>query len=84
MASPSLIETSCPDEGIKMIIFNRPQKRNALSQELIGDFLGELAKASRDPDVRVIIISGSGSFFSGETCLSSFLTPAWNLTDLRG
>jgi enoyl-CoA hydratase len=77
MASTSshVIDASTPDTGIRFITLNRPQKRNALSRQLIDDFLAELRLANKDPAVRVIVISGAGSFFSGETFLVSPLSP---------
>lgn len=67
MDSRSLVKVTSPAEGIKLLSFNRPQKRNALSKDLIAEFLLQLASASKDPQVRVIVITGEGSFFSGKT-----------------
>jgi enoyl-CoA hydratase len=61
-----LIQTSSPASGVRVITFNRPQKRNALSTELLAGFLAELSAASKDAAVKVIILTGSGGFFSGE------------------
>ena len=58
---------SQPANGVKVLSLNRPAKRNALSQELIGELLRELASASADDSVKAIIITGSTSFFCG-TC----------------
>lgn len=62
----NLIQTSSPVEGVRVITFNRPQKRNALSTELLTEFLAELSVASKDAAIKVIVLTGSGGFFSGE------------------
>ncbi|KAF5560004.1 enoyl hydratase [Fusarium napiforme] len=58
-----LVLTSTPADGVRVLALNRPSKRNALSQELITVFLEQLNTASRDDGVRVIVITGSSSFF---------------------
>ncbi|MGB6483956.1 MAG: enoyl-CoA hydratase-related protein [Candidatus Acidiferrales bacterium] len=44
------------------ITLNRPDKRNAISPEMIGDLLGALDEAERGP-ARVVILTGAGSAF---------------------
>lgn len=63
--SDSLIVASTPVEGVRVLALNRPSKRNALSQELITVFLEQLTTASGDDGVRVIVITGSSTFFCG-------------------
>ncbi|KNB09407.1 enoyl-CoA hydratase [Fusarium oxysporum f. sp. lycopersici 4287] len=58
-----LVLASTPADGVRVLALNRPSKRNALSQELITVFLEQLNTASRDDGVRVIVITGSSSFF---------------------
>ena len=57
---------STPVEGVCVLAFNRPAKRNALSQELIREFLQKLSAASLDDNVRSIVVTGSSTFFCGE------------------
>ncbi|KAH6605345.1 ClpP/crotonase [Trichoderma cornu-damae] len=59
-----LIQASSPVGGVRVITFNRPQKRNALSTELLAEFLAELSTASKDVTVKVIVLTGAGGFFS--------------------
>jgi enoyl-CoA hydratase len=49
---------------VRRITLNRPEKRNALSNELRGELFAALESADVDPDVRVTIIRGSGKAFS--------------------
>ena len=73
----SLVNTSYPSPSVRVLAFNRPSKRNALSQTLIDEFLVELRTASKDKTVKVIVVTGTRSFFSGTLPLSpfSFLIP---------
>jgi enoyl-CoA hydratase/carnithine racemase len=43
---------------------NRPEKRNALSLELMEDVIAALEPLGRDRDVRAIVIEGAGPVFS--------------------
>ena len=46
--------------GVVRLNFNRPAKRNALSQALTGEILDALETVRADPDVRVVITRGNG------------------------
>ncbi|KAF5018123.1 hypothetical protein F66182_9916 [Fusarium sp. NRRL 66182] len=61
--SDQLVLASTPAAGVRVLAFNRPSKRNALSQELITLFLELLKAASQDDGVRVIVVTGSSRFF---------------------
>src|SRR5213080_2532428 len=50
-------------EGVARITLNRPEKRNALNDELIASLKDALRRAHDDDDVRAIVISGAGSDF---------------------
>jgi methylglutaconyl-CoA hydratase len=51
------------DSGIATITLNRPDKRNAISFDLIDDLLGAL-KEVEDSDALVLILTGAGTAFS--------------------
>jgi enoyl-CoA hydratase len=58
---------SAKDEGVGLITFNQPEKRNAMSVEM-WDGLGQILDDFRDDhSVRVVILTGAGSkaFVSG-------------------
>ncbi len=58
----SLVLTDLHD-GIATITMNRPEKRNALSPQLI-DALGQTLRSLEDrPDVRAVILAGAGRSF---------------------
>jgi methylglutaconyl-CoA hydratase len=50
------------DRGVKTVTLNRPEKRNALSPELIGELTQVLHDATHC-DCRVLILTGAGSAF---------------------
>tara|TARA_B110000263_G_scaffold189312_1_gene166967 strand:- start:484 stop:1320 length:837 start_codon:yes stop_codon:yes gene_type:complete len=52
-----------PKPGIRRILLNRPDKRNALCNPLREELFSSLEEADLDPEVKVIILSGSGSCF---------------------
>ena len=52
------------DEGLVTITMNRPEKRNALSSEMMTELIDALRQAGADPSVRVVILAGAGSAFS--------------------
>jgi len=51
------------DDGVLTLTLNRPEKRNALSLELAEALIEALRRARSNPDVRSILIAGSGSAF---------------------
>jgi 2-(1,2-epoxy-1,2-dihydrophenyl)acetyl-CoA isomerase len=48
---------------IATIFLNRPHKRNAFNNRLLEEFVDAREKAATDPDIKVLIITGSGSAF---------------------
>lgn len=55
------------DGAIGWVIFNNPQKRNAVSLEMSQALAAVLEEFARDPAIRVVILKGAGdkSFVSG-------------------
>jgi methylglutaconyl-CoA hydratase len=51
------------DSGIHTILLNRPDRRNALTPQLIDDLTQALEAAAANPHARVILLSGAGSAF---------------------
>jgi methylglutaconyl-CoA hydratase len=76
------------DEGVTRITLNRPEKRNALNDELIAGLKDALRRAHQSEDVRVVILTGAGSdFCAGADLMAlqkiSTATVAENLEDAR-
>ena len=53
-----------PAPFVRRLTLNRPDKRNALSNELRGRLFEALEAADSDPEVRVTILRGAGKCFS--------------------
>ncbi len=76
------------DGAVATITFNRPEKRNAISSEMVKELLAALGEVEADPALRVLILTGAGkAFCSGmdlETLQAiSTQTAAENLGDSR-
>ena len=50
-------------DRIGFIILNRPEKKNALNEELIGELSEALSKASDDNSVKIIVLKANGDAF---------------------
>ena len=53
------------DHGpVRHVVLNRPEKRNAMNDELIAGLGGALHDAAHDPEVRIVVVRGEGPMFS--------------------
>ncbi|MCY3885376.1 MAG: enoyl-CoA hydratase/isomerase family protein, partial [Gammaproteobacteria bacterium] len=59
-----LTDRTGTDDRVGVITLNRPEKLNALSQELLYDFNDALHDMEADDSIRVIIVKGAGRAFS--------------------
>jgi enoyl-CoA hydratase/carnithine racemase len=50
--------------GVRHVVLNRPDKRNALSGELIRALGAAIEAAAADDEVRVVVVRGEGAMFS--------------------
>jgi methylglutaconyl-CoA hydratase len=76
------------DGAAATITFNRPEKRNAISSEMIKELLAALGEAESDVTVRVLILTGAGKAFCSGMDLETLQTiskqtPDENLGDSR-
>jgi enoyl-CoA hydratase/carnithine racemase len=60
------------DGGILHMRLNRPNKKNALTQEMYAALLAGFDRASCDETVRVVMLSGEGDSFSGGNDIEEF------------
>ena len=51
-------------DGVAVITLNRPEKLNALTPAMLGQFFAAVAAASADPAAKVIVVTGAGRSFS--------------------
>jgi|SRR5215510_277518 len=59
------------DQNIARITLNRPDKRNALDNEIVLEFKDALRSASENNDVRVVLVTGAGKDFCSGADLAS-------------
>jgi enoyl-CoA hydratase/carnithine racemase len=59
------------DEGLVTITLNREERRNTITYPTLDELLDAFTRADEDPDVRAIVVTGAGSFFSSGTELRS-------------
>ncbi|CZR58230.1 related to enoyl-CoA hydratase precursor, mitochondrial [Phialocephala subalpina] len=57
----SLIQVTVDEKGVAVVKINRPEKRNALSQQTIDCLVRAIAMVERDDKVRVVVLTGSRS-----------------------
>lgn len=57
--------------GIARITLNRPEKRNAISPELIVELSATLERSAKEEDVRVVLLMGAGKDFCSGMDLAS-------------
>jgi len=69
-------------DGILHVKLNRPEKRNALNFEIIGEIQQCIAEVATLPGVQVVLLSGEGKCFSGGTDLNSFQAGS-SIQDIR-
>jgi enoyl-CoA hydratase/carnithine racemase len=61
------------DEGTAYLTLDRPDRRNALSLELMHELLASLDELATDQDVRTVVIGGNGPAFSAGHDLSEMM-----------
>src|SRR5262245_60730902 len=63
MSTTDVLLIDDPAPGVRRLTMNRPQKRNALNNELRGAILAALQAADTDSALRVAILRGAGPAF---------------------
>ena len=67
MSDATLVEHA---DGVLTITFNRPHRKNALDADNWNDLDAAVARASADPEVRAVVLTGAGGNFSAGADLS--------------
>jgi enoyl-CoA hydratase/carnithine racemase len=57
-------------DGLAMVTLNRPDARNTVTYSMIEDLIDVFATVDADDDVRAVIVTGAGRFFSAGTDIS--------------
>ena len=72
------------DHGpVRHVVLNRPEKRNALNDELIAALGDAFAAAAADRDVLCVVVRGSGAMFSSGLDVSALAALAADPAGLR-
>jgi len=58
-------------DGIRFLTLNRPEKRNALSRELVWELSQAFQDTDEDETVRAVVLSGAGDVFSAGADLAA-------------
>lgn len=69
---PEFIQVEKSTTGVATITLERPEKKNALSIALRDEVSDALDALAADPDVKVIVVTGTGDFFSAGFDLKEF------------
>lgn len=59
-----MVQVDHPADGLMRITLNRPEKRNAMNNQLRSELFDALIRGDQETDVSVMIIRGAGSCFS--------------------
>jgi enoyl-CoA hydratase/carnithine racemase len=61
------------DGGVRTVTFNRPGKKNALTQAMYARLVEEMTTVAEDPKVRVLVFTGAGDAYTSGNDVSDFL-----------
>jgi enoyl-CoA hydratase len=61
------------EAGVVTITFNRPDKLNALNHAMVSEFREAVDRVRRDPNIRVLLLTGAGRAFIAGADISEFL-----------
>ncbi len=72
MSDQSPVLTDLDEEGVLLVTFNRPHRKNAFNEALWDALARALDDARADPRIAVVVLTGAGGNFSSGVDLSSF------------
>lgn len=72
----SQLITTNQSNGVLEITLNRPEKHNALTNQMYADMVSALTHAKNDDSIKVILFTAIGEYFSAGNDLADFLTVA--------
>lgn len=60
------------DQQVLTLTLNRPERRNAFNNQMLGELTAAIKEASANPDVRAVMVTGAGPAFSAGQDLAAF------------
>lgn len=74
MSEPALVEID-RSEGVVTLTLNRPNRKNAITRELVEELIAALEEVARTPEDRAIVLTGAGGSFCSGMDLAEPLSP---------
>lgn len=68
-------------DGIRVLRFQRPEKKNALSQDMYRDLTRHFREVAGDPAAKVVVLAGQPDCFTSGNDMKDFLSVAANLKE---
>ncbi|MBI2705910.1 MAG: enoyl-CoA hydratase/isomerase family protein [Actinobacteria bacterium] len=59
----ALVERKIDEQGVALLTLNDPDRRNALSQAMVGDIVSTFDWLEREREARAVVITGAGDAF---------------------
>ena len=69
---------------VGVVTIDRPEKRNAMTYSMLGEFIETVGRADDDPDTVVLVITGVPGAFCAGTDLADLATVPGEVRGLRG
>lgn len=60
-------------DGVRIIMFNRPEKKNALGVSIMINIVPLLKQAADDPNTVITVITGAGDYFTAGNDMNNFM-----------
>jgi enoyl-CoA hydratase/carnithine racemase len=72
------------EDRVGVVTIDRPEKRNAMTYAMLGEFIEIVGRADEDPDTVVIVVTGVPGAFCAGTDLADLATVPGETRGLRG
>ena len=69
------------EESTRTIVMRRPEKKNALNQEMLLELRDAIVSAQSNPDIRCLVLTGRSGVFTAGDDVEDFLTVATETYD---
>src|SRR5262249_35472811 len=67
----ALVERTIDENGVAVLTLNDPERRNALSREMVDDIVATFDWLEREDEARAVVITGAGKAFCAGADLGS-------------